>query len=134
MRSASLPCWPSVSAFVHPSCPLRQLPRGRGWPGRPRARAMLVRRPGAPMPERRRPPRSWAAAGSTGRRQPPAAARAGTEVDVEPVNCALAPGDWRAERRLGEVADLARFWKTAEFHFAEDEAIVERDFEASLTP
>ena len=84
------------------------------------------------MPEQRRPRRSWAAAGSTGRRQPPAPARADTEVDGERLNSALAPGDWGSERGLNQPADLSWFWEPFQLRLAEDELIVEGDFEPAF--
>src|SRR5207248_10481233 len=104
--------------------------------GRPRRlRARVRRRPlrTALMPARRRSRRSPAAAESTGRRRRPAPARAGTEVDGERVNSALAPVDGRSERGRRQFADLARRWETAQFRLAEDEPIIERDFEPALT-
>lgn len=49
------------------------------------------------------------------------------------MNSALAPGDRGSERGLNQRADLARFGEAFQLELAEDEPIIEGDFESTLT-
>ena len=48
------------------------------------------------------------------------------------MNPALAPGDGRSERGLSQRDDLAWRWEAFQLHLAEDELIVEGDFEPAF--
>jgi len=52
------------------------------------------------------------------------------EVDGGRVNCALAPGDWWSEHRLGQRQDLTPFRETMKLELAEDQLVVQRHLES----